>query len=65
MGRKRLLKECNKLKIAAGKKFCDENGLIYQILTEDDLTILTSIEVLTLEGIEWNKGAREYLEKQC
>jgi len=54
----------NVLKFEAAQCFCTLHGLEYRVLTERDLKLLTLEQIAVMTDIEWNKGAREYINEQ-
>lgn len=54
----------NLLKFAAAQRFCTLNGLEFRILTERELKLLTIEQISSMNDVEWNKGAKEYLNEQ-
>lgn len=56
--------EINKAKFAAAREFCRSNGLTFNVVTEQNITLLSCSEMLQLPNIVWNKGAKDYLNEQ-
>jgi hypothetical protein len=46
--------------------FCKNNNFKYVVVTEEQLTILSLVDIKNLNNVIWNKGAEEYInEKLC
>lgn len=53
----------NVSKLEAGRLYCEEHGLQFVIITEDDLQqILSEQEMLSLENVTWSK---RYMKEKC
>jgi hypothetical protein len=54
----------NQAKFEAARLACQEAGFTFKVVTERELVLLTLEQIRALDGVEWNKGALDYIDSK-
>lgn len=46
-------------KLLAGVEFCQNKGLVFQVMTENDFKLIPISELLLRDDVVWNKGVKK------